>query len=101
MKVGRIELDLDGRRVLVAGRQLLLTPKEFQLLQCLMEHAGTAVDRQYLLDQVWGADFDLDPKTLTVHVMRLRKRLIQHGTGDCIRTVRGQGYVFEKKAGQR
>ena len=101
MKVGRVELDLDGRRVLIAGRQLLLRPKEFLLLQCLMEHAGAAVDRQYLLDQVWGTDFDLDPKTLTVHVMRLRKQLIEHGAGDCIQTVRGQGYAFLPKAGPR
>jgi DNA-binding response OmpR family regulator len=66
-----------------------------------MEDAGTAVDRQHLLDRVWGTDFDHDPKTLTVHVMRLRKRLIELGAGDCIRTVRGHGYIFDKKAGTR
>jgi DNA-binding response OmpR family regulator len=95
IKTGEIELDLDGRRVLVAGRQLLLRPKEFHLLHCLMERAGVTVSRQDLLDAVWGADYDLDPKTLNVHVMRLRKQLTECGAVDRIQTVRGEGYVFD------
>jgi DNA-binding response OmpR family regulator len=95
LKAGGIELDLDGRRVLVAGRQLLLRPKEFHLLRCLMERAGVTVGRRDLLDELWGNAHDMDPKALNVYVMRLRKQLIDGGAVDRIQTVRGEGYVFD------
>jgi DNA-binding winged helix-turn-helix (wHTH) protein len=76
----------------VRDRQLALTPTEFDLLNYLAAHHGRAFTRPQLLDEVWGCDSNYHPRTVDVHVQRLRSKL----GAECeslIGTVRGVGYM--------
>ncbi len=99
LEVGPVELDLARHAVRVRGQEVNLPLREFELLQMLMEHAGRAVTRGSLMDQVWGFDFVGESKTLDVHVQRLRGRIERDpGTPRLISTIRGVGYRFEREA---
>jgi DNA-binding response OmpR family regulator len=87
--VGSLAIDLPGRAVSVAGRPLTLTPKEFDLLSVFARFPGVALDREQLLDLVWGTSF-YAIRTVDVHVARLREKLT--GTPLRIETVWGSGY---------
>lgn len=91
-----LRLDLLKRTVTRAGRRIDLQPREFQILEYLLRHAGRVVTRTMLLESVW--DFHFDPKTNIVetHVSRLRGKIDRgHGT-ELIHTVRGAGYVLRE-----
>ena len=88
--VGSVSLDPDRRRVELSGRDLGVTPKEFDLLAHLMTRQGRVVSRDALLEQVWGPDSEAGPRTVDVHVAQLRAKGV-----DIIRTVRGSGYTAE------
>jgi two-component system response regulator RegX3 len=87
-----VRLDPETRDVTVDGRAVVLTRKEFDLLEVLMQHAGRVQTRDHLLAAVWGTDYFGDTKTLDVHIKRLRAKL---GTDNVITTFRGVGYRFE------
>ena len=76
--------------VQVNGRDITLTLKEFQVLELLMEHSGTVLTRDQLLNIVWGYEFDGASRTVDVHIRTLRQKLEE--AGSCIETVRGMGY---------
>src|SRR5207248_2304008 len=87
--------ELDGLAVCLAWRAVVLTPKEFDLLQPLLESAGRVLSREYLLNRVWGyarADV-IESRTVDVHVRRLRAKL--GDAGSRIATVKSAGYRFE------
>ena len=84
-----IVLRRDSRDVTVAGAQIELTTKEFDLLACFLEHPGLVLSREKLLDLVWGMTYPGGTRTVDVHVAQLRRKL---GDPDSIRTVRGAGY---------
>jgi DNA-binding response OmpR family regulator len=84
-----IVLRRDSRDVTVAGAQIELTSKEFDLLACFLEHPGIVLSREKLLDIVWGMTYPGGTRTVDVHVAQLRRKL---GDPDTIRTVRGAGY---------
>ena len=86
------ELSVDGGRhlVRVAGEDVALTLKEFQLLCLLLERPGTVFTRDQLLSTVWGYDFDGASRTVDVHVRTLRQKL--GAAGNLVQTVRGIGY---------
>jgi DNA-binding response OmpR family regulator len=88
---GAVVLDPSARRVAVGGREVELTAKEFDLLQCLMEHAGRVLSRAELKELVWDFSFDAQTKVVDLYVHYLRKKLGEEG--DIIQTVRGVGYV--------
>ncbi len=91
LQLGPLRLDLESYRVVVAGRPLDLTYKEFELLRFLAERPGRVFTRPSLLRQVWGYDFYGGTRTVDVHVRRLRSKLgpeHEHLIG----TVRGVGY---------
>ena len=93
--LGGIEVDLRGARVLRAGRPVAMSPQEFQLLRCLVEHEGTPLSRDQLLDRAWGRDAMPTARTVDVHVAGLRRKLeIDPRRPTLIRTVHGVGYVF-------
>jgi DNA-binding response OmpR family regulator len=94
-RFGEIEVDLRGARVLRDGREVAMSPREFQLLRCLVEHAGIPLSRDQLLDQAWGHDAMPTPRTVDVHVAWLRHKLeADPHRPTLIRTVHGVGYLF-------
>lgn len=90
-----IEMDLNAHRVTRGGRYVHLGPTEFRLLQFLMEHPGTVFSREELLNAVWGPDIYVEPRTVDVHIRRLRKVLNAETEVDVIRTVRAAGYALD------
>ena len=84
-----IVLRRDSMDVTVAGSQIELTSKEFDLLACFLEHPGIVLSREKLLDLVWGMTYPGGTRTVDVHVAQLRRKL---GDAERIRTVRGAGY---------
>jgi len=94
LKVADLELNLLQRAVLRGGRRIELQPREFQLLEYLMRHAGRVVTRTMLLEAVW--DFHFDPKTNIVetHISRLRSKVDRGHGRELIQTLRGAGYCL-------
>jgi two-component system OmpR family response regulator len=92
LQVADLQLDLLKRTVFRSGRRIDLQPKEFQVLEFLMRHAGKVVTRTMLLEGVW--DFHFDPKTNIVetHVSRLRAKIDRGQEAELIHTIRGAGY---------
>jgi two-component system KDP operon response regulator KdpE len=75
LKLGAIEVDFDTRRVLAGGRQVRLTPKEFELLRYFVMHANKVVSHRELLQAVWGPDYGDQVDYLRVFVNQLRKKI--------------------------
>lgn len=94
---GDIAMDLTAHRVSRADAPVELGPTEFRLLRFLMEHPGRVFSREQLLDSVWGHDAYIEPRTVDVHIRRLRKAMNLPGTDDLIRTVRSAGYALDLK----
>ena len=96
LDVGLLHLDGAAHRVHLDGDELELRPKEFDLLQLLMEEAGRVVTRDRLLSEVWDLHWESSTKTLDMHVHALRRKLGERpGGGSWISTVRSVGYRFE------
>ena len=93
-----IELDMDTYRVSRGGEYIHLGPTEFRLLRYLMARPGFVFSREELLNGVWGADIYVEPRTVDVHIRRLRQALNGQGRPDVIRTVRSAGYAIDKGA---
>jgi DNA-binding response OmpR family regulator len=94
---GEIVLDPSRQALSVRSRQVALAPKEFSLLQVLMENRGRVVTRQTLLDKVWGYDFEGEHQTISVHVRWLREKIeIDANNPQHIITVRSRGYMFKE-----
>ncbi len=92
-------VDLAAHRVLRNGRPVHLGPTEFRLLRFLMERPGRVYSREQLLDAVWGAEIYVEPRTVDVHIRRLRKAINAPGETDLIRTVRSAGYSLDEISG--
>jgi len=95
IEVGEVVLDLAAQRLMVGGEEIPLAPKEFSLLQILMENRGRVVSRQVLLERIWGHDFDGDQQTISVHIRWLREKIEADANAPrYILTIRGRGYLF-------
>ena len=96
LQVSDLTLDLLKRAVTRNGTRIELQPREFQLLEYLMRHAGRVVTRTMLLESVW--DFHFDPKTNIVetHMSRLRAKVDRGQPHELIHTVRGAGYCLRE-----
>lgn len=90
-----LAMDLATHRVRRGNRDLHLGPTEFRLLKFLMENQGRVFSREQLLDHVWGRDIYVEPRTVDVHIRRLRKAINIDGLPDLIRTVRSAGYALD------
>lgn len=86
-------VDDTARRVSVSGGAVDLAPKEYDLLAFLIANRNIALDRDTILDGVWGQDFYGDPRTVDTHIKNLRSKI--GIAGDRIKTVRGHGYRLE------
>jgi two-component system phosphate regulon response regulator PhoB len=89
---GDLVLDLATQRLSRAGTPIHLGPTEFRLIQFFLQHPRAVFSREQLLAAVWGADIHVEPRTVDVHIRRLRLAL---GEPDPIRTVRAAGYALE------
>ena len=90
-----ISMDLATHRVLRNGRPLHLGPTEFRLLEFFLQHPRRVFTREELLDAVWGREIHVEPRTVDVHIRRLRKAINGEGELDLIRTVRAAGYAID------
>ena len=95
LRVGDLEMDLIGRTVHRAGQEIDLQPREFQLLEFLMRHAGQSVTRTMLLEKVWEYHFDPQTNVIDVHISRLRSKIDKGFDKPMLQTVRGAGYRLE------
>ena len=93
--LGDLTVNFTARRVTVAGKELDLSPKEYELLFYMIRNRGIALTREKLISEVWGYDFYGDARTLDTHVKLLRKSLGRYS--DYIVTLRGMGYRFEER----
>ena len=90
VRFGRLEISEKKRSVLADGEQIILTNKEFELLNLLVRSPGIVMTRDQLLDEIWGHDFSGESRTLDVHIATLRQKL--GSAGEVIETIRGVGY---------
>ena len=95
LRVGKVALDLESRRLDVDGKIFALTPKQFRLLSLFMSHPGKTLTRKQLIKEVWDTDYTGDTRTLDVHVHWVREKLGDvPGVPRYLRTVRRVGYRF-------
>lgn len=95
LRGGPVEMDVARHEAVVGGRRIELPPKEFALLELLLLRKGRLLTRDFLIEEVWGADYYGDTKTLDVHVKRIRQKIEKepHRPAHLV-TVRGLGYKF-------
>jgi len=97
IRVGRVDVDLAGRRILREGVPVPLKPKAFELLAFLLRHPGQAFSRDQLLERVWGSDYPGETRTVDVHIHWLRAAIEPDPAHPMIiETVRGLGYVLRR-----
>jgi two-component system, OmpR family, response regulator RegX3 len=95
LRGGPVEMDVARHEAVVRGKHIDLPPKEFALLELLLLRKGRLLTRDFLIEQIWGADYYGDTKTLDVHVKRIRQKVEEdpHHPSHLV-TVRGLGYKF-------
>ena len=97
LELGPFKLDGKARRVFYKGAELALTSTEFNLLEFFLTHTGRAYSREQLLESVWGEQRFVTPRTVDVHVRRLREQIEEQPDNPrYLTTVRGFGYRFEE-----
>ncbi|MGB8181196.1 MAG: phosphate regulon transcriptional regulator PhoB, partial [Stellaceae bacterium] len=96
LRYADLAMDLASHRVSRNGSSVHLGPTEFRLLRVLLERPGRVFSREQLLDAVWGRESEIEPRTVDVHIRRLRKALNDGGRRDLIRTVRAAGYAVDQ-----
>jgi two-component system phosphate regulon response regulator PhoB len=90
-----LEMDLVAHKVKRAGRMIPLGPTEYRLLRHFLERPGRVFSRERLLESVWGRGRDIEPRTVDVHIRRLRQAINAGGGAELIRTVRSAGYALD------
>jgi len=96
---GRLRIDFDTYEAFLDGQRVDLSLREFELLKFFVRHPNRVYDRLQVLDLVWGRDTHVEPRTVDVHVRRLRKRIERDDTApELIVTVRGVGYKCDLDA---
>jgi DNA-binding response OmpR family regulator len=95
LKVGDLHLDVHRRRVMRAGEDIPLSPREFELLQVLMAEPGRVFSRIELCDRVWQRDHGYDTRTVEIFIVRLRKKVDAGFEHPLIHTVRAAGYMIK------
>lgn len=93
IEVGGITLEITSRKVFAGRKEVVLTPKEYVLLRCLMQNKNMVMSREQLLVKCWGYDYEGEARAVDTHIKRLREKLGQ--SADCIKTVIKAGYRLE------
>lgn len=97
-RVGPLELDRLAHKLTRSGKEIVLQPREFRLLEYLMKHAGQVVTRTMLLENVWDYHFDPQTNVIDVHISRLRAKIDKGTEAQLLQTVRGSGYMIRDAA---
>lgn len=93
LEAAGITLELSSRKVFLGRKEVVLTPKEYSLLLCLMRNKNIVMSREQLLVKCWGYDYEGESRAVDTHIKRLREKLGEHA--NCIKTVIKAGYVLE------
>lgn len=96
LQTGDLTLNPETREVQRGGKPIVLTPREYEMLEYLMRRAGRVVSRDALIEALWGADRDVGPNTVDVFIFQLRAKIEGAGAGRLIQTVRGAGYTMRE-----
>lgn len=97
-RVGGLELDRLAHKLTRNGKEIVLQPREFRLLEYLMKHTGQVVTRTMLLENVWDYHFDPQTNVIDVHISRLRAKIDKGFDPPLLQTVRGAGYTIRDTA---
>ena len=96
--IGRLVLDTTNHQILVEGEPLLLSAREFSVLEILLLKAGKVITKDYIAQRLAADDEPLTDNAIEIYIHRLRKQIEPHGA--MIRTIRGLGYLLEKPANE-
>ncbi len=97
IRVADLEVDAKRRQVRRGNRPVELTTREFELLKLLAENAGRPLRREFILEQVWGDEFEADTDPVKVYINFLRRKLNSGGEADLVHALRGYGYVLKER----
>lgn len=98
IRIADLEVDTEARRVQRAGREVLLTPREYTLLEALATQEGRVLSREYIQERIWLDEVSYS-NTVTVHMRQLRQKIDAEHPVKLIHTVYGQGYVLRAPEG--
>ena len=90
-----MRLDISSHKAYIGDREIILRPKEFAILECLLRNKGHVLSRTQIMENIWGYNFDTITNTVDVHIKAIREKISEAGDGDYIRTVRGVGYTID------
>ena len=97
LESGEMRVNREDRRVYIAGKEINLTSKEYEVLELLMANPGKVYSRENLLKSIWGADYPGDVRTVDVHVRRLREKIeASPSEPKFVQTKWGTGYFFRE-----
>jgi two-component system response regulator MprA len=97
LRFGALTLDFAAHELMVNGRRVALTAKEFDLLELFMRHPRQVLTRDVLYDRIWGYNFGGESNVIEVYIRALRQKLEADGTPRLIHTVRGAGYILREE----
>lgn len=100
LKFGDLEQDLDSKVVRRAGKEIFLTPREFELLEFFMRNPGRVLSKTEIAEKVWDLDFDTGTNVIEVYVNYLRNKVDKGFDTRLIHTLFGQGYVMKLESGK-
>ncbi|MHB8510363.1 MAG: response regulator transcription factor [Candidatus Dormibacteria bacterium] len=95
LELGPLKLDTSSRTVTVGGERVMVTRKEFAILEYFLHNPGRVLSREQVEEHVWNYDFDRQSNLVEVYVGRIRRKLAAAGMAEAMVTVRGYGYRFE------
>ncbi len=98
LRVADLHMDVRHRRVTRAGRAIALSPREFDVLQVLLQEPGRPFSRTELCERVWQRDHEYDTRTVEIFITRLRKKIDSGFSAPLIHTLRGVGYALKAPA---
>ncbi len=98
LALGALTMDLIARKVFCHGKEVVLLPTEFRLLEFMLRHPGKNITRTMLFEAVWGYHFDPGTNLINVHMGRLRKKIDWTASGLSMQTVRGTGYMLGRSS---
>ncbi len=90
-----LRLDIGSHKAYVGKSEIMLRPKEFAILECLLRNKGHVLSRTQIMENIWGYNFDAITNIVDVHIKAIREKFAEVGDRDYIRTVRGIGYTIE------